>query len=63
MDMGVLNGPVVYACPMHPEITGEASDRCAKCGMKLLAVAAPSSYACPMHPGRQRHARPLPGAA
>jgi FtsP/CotA-like multicopper oxidase with cupredoxin domain len=50
MDMGTPSGPVVYACPMHPEITGEASDRCPKCGMKLLAVAAPSSYVCPMHP-------------
>ena len=50
MDMGVPEGPVVYACPMHPEVTGEESDRCPKCGMKLLAVAAPSSYACPMHP-------------
>jgi FtsP/CotA-like multicopper oxidase with cupredoxin domain len=50
MDMGVPDGPVVYACPMHPEITGEASDRCPKCGMKLLAVAAPAGYACPMHP-------------
>ncbi len=48
--MGVPDGPVVYACPMHPDVTGEASDRCPKCGMKLLAVAAPSSYACPMHP-------------
>jgi len=50
MDMGVPDGPVVFACPMHPEITGEPSDRCPECGMKLLAVAAPSSYACPMHP-------------
>lgn len=50
MDMGVPDGPVVYACPMHPEVTGEATDRCPKCGMKLLAVAAPSSYVCPMHP-------------
>jgi FtsP/CotA-like multicopper oxidase with cupredoxin domain len=50
MDLGVPDGPVVYVCPMHPEVTGEASDRCPKCGMKLLAVAAPSSYACPMHP-------------
>jgi FtsP/CotA-like multicopper oxidase with cupredoxin domain len=50
MDMGVPDGPVVYACPMHPEVTGEATDRCPRCGMKLLAVAAPSSYVCPMHP-------------
>ena len=50
MDMGVPDGPVVYACPMHPEVTGEEADRCPKCGMKLLAVAAASSYACPMHP-------------
>jgi len=50
MDMGVPDGPVVYACPMHPEVTGEASAHCPNCGMKLLAVAAPSSYACPMHP-------------
>jgi FtsP/CotA-like multicopper oxidase with cupredoxin domain len=50
MDMAVPDGPVVYACPMHPEVTGEATGRCPKCGMKLLAVAAPSSYVCPMHP-------------
>jgi FtsP/CotA-like multicopper oxidase with cupredoxin domain len=50
MDMGTPDGPVVYACPMHPEVTGAANDRCPKCGMKLLAVAVPSSYVCPMHP-------------
>jgi hypothetical protein len=23
-------------CPMHPDISGTASDRCPKCGMKLV---------------------------
>ncbi|MGZ8793393.1 MAG: multicopper oxidase domain-containing protein, partial [Gaiellaceae bacterium] len=36
MDMGTPDGPVVYACPMHPEVVSEEPDRCPKCGMKLL---------------------------
>lgn len=26
----------VYACPMHPEVTGKAGESCPKCGMKLV---------------------------
>ena len=52
MDMGAPDGdgPVIYSCPMHPEVAREEPGHCPQCGMKLLAVEAPSSYTCPMHP-------------
>ena len=53
MEMGdVTSGPVVYTCPMHPEVVSAEPGRCPECGMKLLATPAPAAtgYACPMHP-------------
>jgi FtsP/CotA-like multicopper oxidase with cupredoxin domain len=51
MDMGVPEGPVVYICPMHPEVVSDEAGSCPQCGMKLLAQsAAETTYVCPMHP-------------
>jgi FtsP/CotA-like multicopper oxidase with cupredoxin domain len=38
-----------YTCPMHPEVTATEPATCPKCGMKLVAVQAPSLFVCPMH--------------
>src|ERR1044071_8903148 len=51
MDAPEGDGPVVYTCPMHPEVVDEEPGHCPQCGMKLLAVEAPATtYTCPMHP-------------
>jgi FtsP/CotA-like multicopper oxidase with cupredoxin domain len=55
MDLGTPEGPVVYACPMHPDVVSDEPDRCPKCGMKLLATAAPTTFVCPMHPDVVSH--------
>ena len=34
-EMTHADGDHVYACPMHPEVTGKEGDDCPKCGMKL----------------------------
>ena len=41
---------MVYACPMHPEVTSARAGPLPQMRMKLLATAAATIYACPMHP-------------
>ena len=50
MDFEQPEGPVVYVCPMHPEVVQDEPGRCPQCGMTLLAKAVATTYACPMHP-------------
>jgi FtsP/CotA-like multicopper oxidase with cupredoxin domain len=49
MDMGVPEGPIVYACPMHPDVVSADEGTCPRCGMKLLAIPVAGTYTCPMH--------------
>jgi FtsP/CotA-like multicopper oxidase with cupredoxin domain len=41
MDMGApeADGPITYACPMHPDVVREEPGHCPECGMKLLPAA------------------------
>jgi len=50
MDFDEPEGPVVYTCPMHPEVVSDEQGSCPDCGMKLMPIEAPKTYVCPMHP-------------
>jgi len=45
--------PIVYICPMHPDVNSKLPGQCHKCNMKLVASKAGAGadfYMCPMHP-------------
>ncbi|EDM34548.1 Copper-resistance protein CopA [Pedobacter sp. BAL39] len=47
--------PVVYTCPMHPEIQSKTPGNCSKCGMKLVIQKKKSVPAKKAVPGRKTH--------
>jgi Cu+-exporting ATPase len=50
----VIEGGVVYTCPMHPEVRETKPVPCSKCGMALEAIVplipTKTEWTCPMHP-------------
>jgi FtsP/CotA-like multicopper oxidase with cupredoxin domain len=42
MEFEEPEGPVVYTCPMHPEIVSDVQGSCPECGMKLMPASAVS---------------------
>jgi hypothetical protein len=45
--------PIIYICPMHPDVNSKLPGQCPKCNMKLVASKAGAGadfYMCPMHP-------------
>jgi hypothetical protein len=61
-DNDKISLAAIFACPMHPEITGVEGDKCSKCGMELVAASEDQGNgnmedmdmsavaSCPMHP-------------
>jgi len=45
--------PIIYICPMHPDVNSKLPGQCPKCNMKLVASKAGAGadfYICTMHP-------------
>lgn len=50
-DQTGMGADAMYACSMHPEITGKKGDKCSKCGMAMtepVGAAKPAATAAPV---------------
>ena len=52
MNLAPPEGPVVYTCPMHPDVVSDEPGSCPKCGMKLV----PADLAGAQAEGHDDHA-------
>lgn len=50
--------PVLYTCPMDPDIIEEQPGTCPRCGMTLDPIRLDTAYACPVH---TNEIQPTPG--
>jgi hypothetical protein len=50
----VVQQPVVFGCPMHPEVQSKVAGKCPKCNMTLVELTGGGGdegfFTCPMHP-------------
>lgn len=54
--------PVLYTCPMHPDVVSHEAGKCPKCGMELnlskkeqMKASVTKNYTCPVHTSVARH--------
>ena len=52
--------PVIYTCPMHPEIQSSKPGNCPKCGMKLVKLKPKITLLKPVPVTKKEIDRPMP---